>query len=1017
MYDVGAMSKLLSAVRQAFDLGVITTLMICIALLATFLVDQFTQADLRLPLRTLDLICVTTLLLWQFRRIQQHREHDRLFQSIVDAVPHILFYKDEHLRYRQINTAFELAFGVRAEQVAGLRDRDVFGDALHARFYAQDLELLQSGQMRSFEEHMNIQGELRTLQSYKRPLYGATGQPLGIVGLAIDVTEQIRLQQQLRDAHARLNVALQAASMGVWEWDLQNDRLQVDATARSLLHIGEHEQHSAEVVARMMPVDVSRVAQLLQQVRHGRDPVEYEFRIRDASGGEHWVEGFAVAHDSPQKRHHMIGIIRDITERRRSKQALAAAKAQAEHALHALAQSRVDLDMALSAGGLGVWSSAMRLTRDCPLVQPAFLAAAFTADETALAICGFSSGGRLTYQDYLQAIHPDDRDHAVSTMDAIQGDGTHVFRDEYRIVRPDGEIRYLDLRGSVTSQSVDAQHRQVTLTGIVKDITEEEALKADLSAKAEEARQARDAQSRFLAVMSHEVRTPMNGVLGMLDLVIDTPLTAEQHHLLGLCQQSAQGLLTIVNDILDFSKVEAGQLQLESQPVSIRTLVLDVCAEYELQATRKRLALEAQLDDHLPEYILADPLRLRQILTNLISNAIKFTAAGRVYVRTQLRDADTWALEVEDTGTGIAPDALSRLFQPFQQAHTSTSRCYGGTGLGLNIVQQLAELMGGSVQCHSQPGTGSCFGVQLPLRHWNAARALNDQALATAAASAQPSVAESTMPPKHFLLAEDNPVNQEVTKRQVHRLGHTCECAHDGEQAWAMLRTPYAAYDALITDGNMPGLDGYELTQRIRAWERQHLASRLPIILMTANALQGERERCLELGVDAFLPKPTRQPQLQKALARLFGSSDGTPTTEVSRDDQAPAATTLTLERYILLQQACDHRPAIVEQVLSTFIRSTEETLTQMALAHQAHDASQLRRLAHRLGSGCLQLEENAAHWALQRVEDGASDEQALQAYSAAVTAVQGAMTRAKAFLAAAEALRLGPALGDSSLQ
>lgn len=1012
------MSRILTKLSQAFDLGVVTTTMICLTLAATYVIDQFTTADLRLPLRLLDVMCVIVLLIWQFRRVRQSRQHDRMLKAILDAVPHILFFKDARLRYREINTVFEHTFGVEADRVKGLSDRDLFGEDLQRRFSSQDRELLRDGQMRTYDEDMLVRGELRQIRSSKRPVYDQDGHSLGVVGLAIDVTDQNRLQQELRDAHTRLNIALQAACMGVWDWDLDTDQIQADDVTRTLLHLGPDDHEARVAFSRMHPEDAERVRTLAVSALHSHEPVEYEFRVLDDDGVEHWIEGFATSLSACDKPNYLIGINRDITERRRSKQALDDARMQAEQSLHALEQSRINLDMALRAGGLGVWHSDAEVSLRGAIIQPALLAAPVSGDEAALAIGGFAPGMQLTYRDYIQAIHPDDRDRVIAAFERIDGEGTHVYSDQYRVVRPDGSVRTLDVRASVTIL-LAADHRLVSVTGIIKDVTVEETLKADLAAKAEEARLARDAKSRFLAMMSHEVRTPMNGVLGMLDLVIDTPLTPDQRHMLSSCRRSARALLTIVNDILDFSKIEAGKLDLESTSLSLSSLIEDVCSAFYPPARQKKVQLTVKLDASMPRFMMGDPVRLRQILTNLLNNAIKFTDHGQVQVRALVCESDRWALEVEDSGPGISPPALAQLFQPFHQADASTTRRFGGTGLGLSIVKQLAELMGGTVDCRSEVGYGSCFRVVLPLQPWLPAMGSSDRE-GTGEAEASPrdvcaegrgfesaepteqtaavnplTLATPALPPKRFLIAEDNPINQEIIVRQLRRMGHSCECAEDGEQAWAMLQAPGATYDALITDGNMPRLDGYGLAERIRAWEHLRRTPQLPILAMTANALQGERERCLVLGMNGYISKPLDPVQLRRELYRLFMPEVGFPAPSPSTD----LSERETSREYTAVRKVCADDPTALRQVLTTFVAILGEDVASLERAHCAGDVKQLRYLAHKMGSGCLQLGEVSAQQALLLIEDAVDLAQVLDAYPKAEVEVQAALSRAWEFL------------------
>ncbi len=423
-------------------------------------------------------------------------------------------------------------------------------------------------------------------------------------------------------------------------------------------------------------------------------------------------------------------------------------------------------------------------------------------------------------------------------------------------MRINGELRDVRARKKPV---FDARGRAIGIVGIAIDLTEERRVQQQLAHAVEEARAAAAAKSRFLAMMSHEIRTPMNGVLGMIDLLGDTPLQPAQQRLLDSCRASSVALLTILDDILDFSKIEAGKLDLEHVPVALRPLIDEVCASLAPQAKARKVRIDVQLHADVPPAIVGDPVRLRQILLNLAGNAVKFTAGGRVTVEACV-DSSALQLCVRDTGIGMTPEAMAQLFRPFEQADAATTRRFGGTGLGLSIVKRLAELMGGTVTCQSAPGAGSCFTVTLPL-------------VAAAMPARNAPVAMAVRPPRGLraLLAEDHPVNREVIAGQLAKLGWECDMAEDGEAAWAVLSDAglAARYAALITDCHMPRLDGYGLVERVRAQEAARKRTRLPILALTANAMQGERERCLAAGMDAYLAKPFQVDKLAAALAGL----------------------------------------------------------------------------------------------------------------------------------------------------
>lgn len=372
------------------------------------------------------------------------------------------------------------------------------------------------------------------------------------------------------------------------------------------------------------------------------------------------------------------------------------------------------------------------------------------------------------------------------------------------------------------------------------------------------------AKSEFLANMSHEIRTPMNGVLGMVQLLEDTPLTQEQAELLRTLKNSAQYLLGLLNDILDLSKIEAGKMTLEQIPVNLHELARETVALFGGRASEKGLTLHAQIDPNAPEWVLGDPVRLRQIVANFISNAIKFTHEGSVtliVLPSPTYPQGAW-IGVQDTGIGISEDKIGSLFEAFTQADSSTTRKYGGTGLGLTISKKLAEMMGGRIGVESEVGVGSLFFVDLPLPAAQPPQTRND--------SSQAKSLPEAFPDKRILLVEDNEVNRKVAVRLLSKLQMEVEIAVNGLEA--VQKATENAYDLILMDCQMPEMDGYEATRTLREHGIQ-----TPIVALTANALEGDREKCLACGMNDYLSKPIQADKLREALARWLGNGNCLP--------------------------------------------------------------------------------------------------------------------------------------------
>ena len=856
------------------------------------------------------------------------------------------------------------------------------------------------------------------------------------------------------------------------------------------------------VITRRIISPLETLNRAAREVAEGRLDVEIDVRTRD--------EIADVARSFQTMIRNLRGYRDEVEE---AKETLEAAVAQRTFELNErardLARTQERLGLALDGSNLALWDWDLRSGR------------VFLSDRWNVILGGTVRQSITTVERLAAITHPDDVPHVAMAVRQMVKGLIPKYHVEHRVRTHDGEWRWILSRGKVVERDVNG--RAVRAIGTNSDITQRKREEDQLKLASNAAETANRSKSQFLANMSHEIRTPLNGVLGMTELLLDSGLTPDQRELAETVERSGEHLLQIINDILDFSKIEAGKLELEHIVFNVRTVVAEMLDLFAEAARRKGISLTCEIAADVPDHVTGDPVRLKQVLANLVSNAIKFTHDGKVSVAATVMSREDLDVRLEfrvsDTGIGIPPDAQAHIFEAFSQADGSTTRRFGGTGLGLSIVRQLTRMMGGEVTLSSEPGRGSTFRVEIVLdealapldlsgRTQTAPRVLivdpadedraalaqhlsrlgvsaedvrtgaealehlrsspapcnlvllerrlgDDDGLrvarmlrdhveperrphivlvsGTASAADRSMLAEldiegwlgkpvrrealrklieSTFPGAlpsraetiasdnfagaRVLLVEDNAVNQMVATTMLQAAGCIVEVAGNGREA--LERLERNCYQLVLMDCQMPEMDGYAATTEWRRRERANGGSHRNIVALTANAMEGDRERCVAAGMDDYLAKPFRREQMLAMLRRYLRAEESAaagpavPATSATASDFDPKALA------DLRQIERGGAPGLVVKVIETYIASARELVDSLTRSLASGNLKELHRAAHTLKSSSANVGAMALSDLAKQLE-GAAAAQRTESAQALIERIEAAYAAAAGLL------------------
>ena len=774
------------------------------------------------------------------RDLEESREFNL---SILDNMREVVFKTDAQGRWVFLNPAWQKMTGFNAAESIGWRTTKLLHPDDHEAARGIYTKIV-SGEMQETtldQRFFRKSGCLLYIEVSIRRMAGPNGEFAGTIGSIRDVSEGFRQRLALAESEKRFEHMSDAAPVGIFRADPTGYITYMNATWRAKLGLSVEESLGDGWKSRIThPEDFEQSPPWTGFEKPG-DVRRRCARFRAADGSEMWCESVNSAEfDAEGKIVGFVGAIIDITQQRRVDIELL----KRDEQLSLLANNATDAVFRLALDGKCVYAS--------------------PSAENLLGL----PVEYLVGKNLLNRVHPADVETVSATFSAMaegtREDSVIAYRSE--VVGNPGTYLWLEANCGLVRDPHSGC--PLELIASIRDVTRNKAMEVDLRIARERAENAAQAKSAFLANMSHEIRTPMNGVIGFTEILANTDLTPQQRRHVDLIAESGRSMMRLLNDILDISKIEAGHMQLSVERMDIRHKLHGVTRLLEPIASAKGVLLETQVEDDVPQWIVGDQLRVRQVLMNLVGNAVKFTDKGKICVivsTAQLEDGRKITIDVEDTGVGIPPERVEAIFEKFSQADGSIARKFGGTGLGLSISTQLASLMGGHISVVSKLGQGTTFTVRLPLQE--ASRPPGDVSPSASASAGAPFATLGRR--ARILVAEDHDINQELMVGIAEQIGVEIVIAEDGAQAISMIKEEQSSggkFDLVLMDVHMPVLDGIEAARQLRA--AGITADDLPIVALTANAYAEDVQACLAAGMQAHLAKPVRVRDIVEVIDR-----------------------------------------------------------------------------------------------------------------------------------------------------